>query len=46
MRLFQVLIDWILGWRRQRVDHEAVQYSAGDPWVIQQIEEFERELKK
>lgn len=46
MRLFQVLIDWILGWRRQRVDHEAIQYSADDPWVVQQIEEFERELKK
>ncbi|MQB41742.1 hypothetical protein DXT94_07390 [Rhizobium sp. ICMP 5592] len=46
MRLFQALIDWVLGRRRERLDHEAIQYSADDPWVIQQIEEFERELKK
>lgn len=46
MRLFQALIDWILGRRRERLDREAVEYSADDPWVVQQIEEFERELKK
>ncbi|HEY0122978.1 MAG TPA: hypothetical protein VGC14_14710 [Rhizobium sp.] len=46
MRLFHALIDWIVRWRRQRMDREAIQYSADDPWVLQQIEEFERELKK
>lgn len=46
MRLFYALMDWILGRRRQRMDRETIQYSADDPWVIQQIEEFERELKK
>ncbi|MBB3609333.1 hypothetical protein [Rhizobium sp. BK602] len=46
MRLFYALMDWILGRRRQRVDQETIQYSADDPWVVQQIEEFERELKK
>jgi hypothetical protein len=46
MRLFQALIDWIVRRRRQRADREAIQYSADDPWILQQIEEFERELKK
>ncbi|GAJ93203.1 hypothetical protein RRH01S_05_02770 [Rhizobium rhizogenes NBRC 13257] len=46
MRLFYALMDWILRRRRERTDREAIQYSADDPWVIQQIEKFERELKK
>jgi hypothetical protein len=46
MRLLHALIDWIVRRRRQRMDRETIQYSADDPWVIQQIEEFERELKK
>ncbi|MDL2408480.1 hypothetical protein PY650_23105 [Rhizobium calliandrae] len=46
MRLLLALIDWILERRRQRMEREAIQYSADDRWVLQQIEEFERELKE
>jgi hypothetical protein len=46
MRLLLALIDWILERRRNRMEQETIQYSADDPWVLQQIEEFERELKE
>ncbi|MBB3455961.1 AcrR family transcriptional regulator [Rhizobium sp. BK313] len=46
MRLLLAIIDWIVERRRKRMEQETIQYSADDPWVLQQIEEFERELKE
>ncbi|MBB4567266.1 hypothetical protein GGE67_004897 [Rhizobium leucaenae] len=45
MRLLFALTDWILNRRRKWVEQETIQYSADDPWILRQIEEFERELK-
>jgi len=44
MRLLRAFIDWIR--RRRRPEQETIQHSADDPWVLQQIEKFERELKR
>ncbi len=44
MRLLRAFIDWIR--RKRRPEQETIQYSADDPWVLQQIEKFERELKR
>ncbi len=46
MRLLLAFIDWIQRRRQRRLESETVQYSADDPWVLQQIETFERELKR
>jgi len=46
MRLLRAFIDWIRRRRQLRLEQEAIQYSADDPWVLQQIEKFERELKR
>ncbi|MDK4741133.1 hypothetical protein PH547_19800 [Rhizobium sp. CNPSo 3464] len=45
MRLLLALIDWLSGRRWKRAEQETVHYSADDPWVLRQIEAFERELK-
>ncbi|NKJ39279.1 hypothetical protein [Rhizobium sp. SG570] len=46
MRLLLAFIDWIKRRRQRRLEAETIQYSADDPWVLQQIEKFERELKR
>ena len=46
MRLLLTIIDWIVERRRKRMERETILYSADDPWVLQQIEEFERELQE
>jgi len=46
MRLLLAFIDWVRDRRKRRFEGEAAQYSADDPWVLQQIEKFERELKR
>ncbi|WP_167332647.1 hypothetical protein [Rhizobium freirei] len=46
MRLFLAFVDWIRRRRQLRRERETIQYSADDPWVLQQIEKFERELKR
>jgi hypothetical protein len=46
MRLLLAFIDWIHRRRQQRLERETIHYSADDPWVLQQIEKFERELKR
>lgn len=43
MRLLRAFIDWIC--RKQQPEQEMLQHSADDPWVLQQIEKFEQELK-
>ena len=44
MRLLRAFIDWIC--RKRQPEQETLQHSADDPWVLQQIEKFERELKR
>ncbi|NLS17201.1 hypothetical protein HGP16_11600 [Rhizobium sp. P40RR-XXII] len=46
MRLLRAFVDWILCRRQPRLQQEVAQHSADDPWVLQQIEKFERELKR
>ena len=46
MRLLLAFIDWMRRRRQRRLERETIQYSADDPWVLQQIEKFERELKR
>ncbi len=46
MRLLLAFIDWIRRRRQRRLESETAEYSADDPWVLQQIETFERELKR
>jgi hypothetical protein len=46
MRLLRAFIDWILRRRDRQPEQEMAQHSADDPWVLQQIEKFERELKR
>ncbi|WP_162943961.1 MULTISPECIES: hypothetical protein [unclassified Rhizobium] len=46
MRLLRVFLDWILRRRQTRLQPDVNQHSADDPWVLQQIEKFERELKR
>lgn len=46
MRLLLAFIDWIRRRRQRRLEAETIQYSADDPWILQQIEKFERELKR
>jgi hypothetical protein len=46
MRLLRAFIDWILRRRDRQPEQETAQHSADDPWVLQQIEKFERELKR
>lgn len=47
MRLLLAFIDWIGRRRQRRLESETIQQSsADDPWVLQQIEKFERELKR
>jgi len=44
MRLLRAFIDWI--YHKRQPEQETLQHSADDPWVLQQIEKFERELKR
>ncbi len=46
MRLLRAFIDWIRRRRQREPAQEATQHSADDPWVLQQIEKFEQELKR
>ncbi|MFK0164144.1 hypothetical protein [Rhizobium sp. NPDC090279] len=46
MRLLRAFIDWIRRGCQRRLEQETAQHSADDPWVLQQIEKFERELKR